>query len=207
MESKLFRKPQEREVGKTLGLDSYLYKRTQHFAGMDEKVEAKIREVKSGQVVYEEEISADEELETRVRVAHWRKANEIHKWFIDNCGSGEDDGNDVYVDRENLEKLLKICKRVKKSIKLVEQGTCTEGYFDEKGGYATREVPYHVIEDPTLCKKLLPTQAGFFFGSTKYDKWYVDDIDLTIKQLEKILSEEEKDIPGAYVDYIYYASW
>lgn len=185
----------------------YLYKRKQYFVGRDEKVEAKIREVKSGQVVYEEEILADEELGTRVQVAYWRKANEIHKWFIDNCGGGEDNGNDIYVDREDLEKLLKICRRVKKSIKLVEQGTCTEGYFDKKGGYETRGVPYYVIEDPSLCKELLPTCEGFFFGSTEYDKWYVDDIDLTIKQLEKILAEEEKDIPGVYVDYIYDASW
>ena len=51
--------------------------------------------------------------------------------------------------------------------------------------------------------ELLPTQSGFFFGSTIYDKWYYSDILETIKVLQYELDEN-----GLFVDdYIYHASW
>jgi hypothetical protein len=37
---------------------------------------------------------------------------------------------------------------------------------------------------------LLPTQEGFFSGSTNYDQWYFDDITFTKETLEKLLVEE-----------------
>ena len=53
--------------------------------------------------------------------AYWRKANHIHKWFIDNCAGGEDDCTRIDVDGEDLENLLEVCKKVKASSKLKEQ--------------------------------------------------------------------------------------
>lgn len=54
-----------------------------------------------------------------------------------------------------------------------------------------------------LAKEILPTQDGFFFGSTEYDSWYFDDIDSTIEQIEKLL--EETDFEND--ELIYYAWW
>ena len=45
-------------------------------------------------------------------VGYWRKANQIHQWFVDNVQGGVDDCRDAYVDRSKLEELLNICKIV-----------------------------------------------------------------------------------------------
>ena len=42
--------------------------------------------------------------------AYWRKANHIHKWFVDNCQGGRDECQKAYVAREDLEKLIKVCE-------------------------------------------------------------------------------------------------
>lgn len=48
----------------------------------------------------------------RVKVAQWRKANQIHKWFVDTCQNGEDDCRDAYVDLEYLQTLKELCELV-----------------------------------------------------------------------------------------------
>ena len=48
-----------------------------------------------------------------IEAMYWRKANAIHKWFVDNVQDGVDNCAEYFVDRTNLEKLLKICKAVK----------------------------------------------------------------------------------------------
>lgn len=43
---------------------------------------------------------------------YWRKANAIHKWFVDNVQEGKDDCGRYYVSKENLIVLRDLCKRV-----------------------------------------------------------------------------------------------
>jgi hypothetical protein len=107
-----------------------------------------------------------------VSVAYWRKANQVHGWFVSNCADGEDNCQQVYVTREQLTELLNTCRQVK------------------EGG---REV----------ALELLPPTSGFFFGSYDIDEWYWQDIDDTIEQLERVLSET----PESEWDFIYQASW
>ena len=66
-----------------------------------------------------------------------------------------------------------------------------------------RDLCQRVLNDPSLAEKLLPSQSGFFFGSTDYDDWYITDLKLTIDQIDKIL----KPIKSDYADFIYRASW
>lgn len=108
----------------------------------------------------------DSSLVVDVPVAYWRKANEIHRWFVENCADGVDDCKPVYVDGSQLKLLLDICKEV--------------------------------LEDHSKAEEVLPTQEGFFFGSTEYDEWYFKDLEKTVKMLEGL------DFDG---DYIYEASW
>ncbi len=56
----------------------------------------------------------------RESFGYWRKANQIHKWFVDNVQDGNDDCKTYYVSTEDLEKLLNICKEVKEKAKLVD---------------------------------------------------------------------------------------
>jgi hypothetical protein len=43
---------------------------------------------------------------------YWRKANQIHKWFVDNVQSGEDDCSPYYVSKDHLQALLKDVRTV-----------------------------------------------------------------------------------------------
>lgn len=48
-----------------------------------------------------------------VEAAYWRKANQIHAWFVDNLQDGQDDCRTYYVPREKLAELLDVCRKVK----------------------------------------------------------------------------------------------
>lgn len=47
-------------------------------------------------------------------VGYWRKANAIHKWFVDNVQKRVDDCREYYVSLEKLKELLDICEKVDK---------------------------------------------------------------------------------------------
>lgn len=45
-------------------------------------------------------------------VGYWRKANQIHNWFVNNVQNGEDNCGEYHVYEEQLEELLGLCKQV-----------------------------------------------------------------------------------------------
>lgn len=49
--------------------------------------------------------------EVSVTCAYWRKANQIHAWFVNNIQGGEDNCREYYVPREKLEELLATCQQ------------------------------------------------------------------------------------------------
>lgn len=51
------------------------------------------------------EIKGRKVKEVIVEALYWRKANAIHKWFVDNVQNGKDDCGYYYVSREDLEQL------------------------------------------------------------------------------------------------------
>ena len=42
-----------------------------------------------------------------------------------------------------------------------------------------------VLKNHSLASSLLPTQSGFFFGSTDFDDWYFSDVKDCLKQMKK----------------------
>ena len=46
------------------------------------------------------------------RAAYWRKANQIHGWFVRNVQGGEDNCRPFDVTREDLQALIDVCRRV-----------------------------------------------------------------------------------------------
>ena len=135
-------------------------------------------------------------------VGYWRKANAIHKWFVDNIQDGEDDCGYYEVAPEQLEELLNICKLIKQKC-VLKKGKITNGYRIENG----KEVPIiedgEYIENSEVAAEYLPTQSGFFFGSTDYDQWYMKDIESTIEILTKVLKETDFDNQMV----VYTSSW
>ena len=51
-------------------------------------------------------------ISVEIKVGYWRKSNQIHQYFVDNCQGGEDDCRESYVDRDKLVELLDLCKQV-----------------------------------------------------------------------------------------------
>jgi hypothetical protein len=60
--------------------------------------------------------------------AYWRKANSIHKWFVDHCQDGIDDCRESYVDTSQLEELRELCKKVLETRDPTPLPPC-EGFF------------------------------------------------------------------------------
>lgn len=50
--------------------------------------------------------------EVSAELGYWRKANHIHRWFVENVQDGEDNCQSYHVSREDLEKLKVVCERV-----------------------------------------------------------------------------------------------
>ncbi len=46
-----------------------------------------------------------------VTCAYWRKANQIHAWFVDNVQGGEDNCGEYYVSHEKLKQLLDLVNK------------------------------------------------------------------------------------------------
>ena len=135
-------------------------------------------------------------------VGYWRKANAIHKWFVDNIQDGEDDCGYYEVAPEQLEELLNICKLIKQQ-SVMKKGKITVGYrFDNDKAVSIMEDGEY-IENPEVAEEYLPTQDGFCFGSTEYNQFYMENIESTIDILTKVL--EEIDFDNQMV--VYSSSW
>ena len=113
----------------------------------------------------------------------WRKANAIHKFFVDEVQEGNDNCQRHYVSRETLEELLDRITTI----------------LDIKTPVA-REMK---------AEELLPTDIeGCFFGTKEYDDWYYKDLEDTKKTLEKVFEYEEQAEAGKCFDSFYYqSSW
>ena len=119
------------------------------------------------------------------QVGYWRKANEIHNWFVENVQDGDDDC-DYHNEctRGILEDLLHTCKTVLDS--------CDTTYRDGQ-----------VVIDSSVAEELLPRCRGFFFGGDGYDEYYVSDIVDTIKILEDVLATTDFETQMVF----YISSW
>lgn len=156
-----------------MGLDQYLYV-SKCFSslygrpGEDEKVKSVAQMMGAEDFLDEDKLQF---VNVKFQVAYWRKANAIHKYFVDKCADGKDECQDIYVPHEDLVKLKELCEKV--------------------------------LDDKSLARELLPSQSGFFFGSTEYDEYYYQDLEDTIKQISRVITKAEDNNWGIY----YHASW
>lgn len=77
-------------------------------------------------------------------------------------------------------------------------------FFGYEENCSNIEIDKYQVEDLIeACKEvlanhdkasfLLPTQEGFFFGSTDYDDWYFDDVQNVKEKFEEILADFDRD--------------
>lgn len=135
-------------------------------------------------------------------VGYWRKANQIHRWFVENVQDYQDDCEYYEVEREQLEELLDICVTIKTNCKLIN-GKVKCGEHLENDVWVADYEDGKVLDHPEIAENYLPTQRGFFFGGTDYDEWYMQDIENTIDILTKVLKETDFDTQMI----VYTSSW
>lgn len=137
------------------------------------------------------------------QVAYWRKANAIHRWFVENVQDGEDDC--CYhreVTKRDLEELRDTCKEVLVECVLVK-GKVKNGSTLENGKWVPFMEDGLVVANPVTAHELLPVQDGFFFGSTDYNEWYINDVRYTYNKIVRILEEMDFEKQMLY----YCSSW
>jgi len=181
-----------------MGLDMYLYRKTYIKSWGDEE-EFKITLKHKGK-----NIKLTNPKEISEEVGYWRKANQIHNWFVENVQDGEDNCQPYEVSRRQLKELLNLCLEVKEKAILIS-GKVVTGMVYEKGESRKQEQDGLIIENAEEIEELLPTTSGFFFGGTEYDEFYMNDINETIEILEKVLNEDSPE--GVSQWYEYRSSW
>jgi hypothetical protein len=102
-----------------MGLDMYLYAKqfVSSSSWSEEKEKKKVKSIArlmKGTKFVEDEEGSLQFAQIKLQVAYWRKANQVHKYFVDKCAEGKDECQDTYVERKDLEDLLNRCEIVMK---------------------------------------------------------------------------------------------
>lgn len=109
----------------------------------------------------------------RESAGYWRKANQIHKWFVENI-QGDIDDCRVHgeVSQEKLIELKEKCRSVLEIIKLK---------YDDNNDCVGVE------GDVDSACRILPPTPGFFFGDLGINEWYIRGIQETVCIIDNIL--------------------
>lgn len=186
-----------------MGLDMYLYKKT-YVKNWNHNGSEKQHEivVKVGGV-QRDDIKPERISYVTEEVGYWRKFNALHGWFVKNCGGGEDNCQEIYVGREELENLLGILKKVSK---LLNKSKPVVKVLQDWNGKDYTVTTYDCEEK---VKELLSPTEGFFFGSYEVDEYYKEEVERTIQLFEELLKEYEESKSKKWFvgDFYYQASW
>lgn len=96
-------------------------------------------------------------IELKFEQGYWRKANSIHRWFVENVQDKKDDCGNYDVSRDDLKNLLDICKKIKDNHELsVELLPTKTGFFFGNVEYDEWYFKYidNTIEIIERCLKL-----------------------------------------------------
>jgi len=159
-----------------MGLDQYLYA-TNYFSDLNHEKTSREKEGKIYKAI-KELVDGDKFVPTdleygsclvSIKVAQWRKANQIHKWFVDNVQGGNDNCQDHSVNIEHLEELRDVCKEVLKNpFRAGELLPHSEGFF-----FGSMEYDQWYFADLEYTVKTLdyvlnnvPDSIGFEYSSS-----------------------------------------
>lgn len=93
-----------------MGLDMYLNRKVYIGANYDHrKITGNIDLYMDGKPI---KVNFNKVTEITEEVCYWRKANQIHNWFVKNVQDGVDNCGEYEVTREQLEDLINDCKLV-----------------------------------------------------------------------------------------------
>jgi hypothetical protein len=150
-----------------MGLDMYLEKRTdvRHWSFQKEEEQFEVV-VKKGGVTYPK-INPKNVTTIVEEVGYWRKANQIHRWFVENVQDNVDNCGEYFVPLVRLRELLELCQKVKADNSLAESllphGS---GFFF--GGEEYDEWYFNDIETTieVLQEALSDEDASYYYSSS-----------------------------------------
>lgn len=120
---------------------------------------------------------ANEKIYVSVSSIYWRKANQVHSWFVQNCQQGIDECQLTPIHIEQLAALRSACE---KALDAYRSG------------------------DLAGATTIMEPQSGFFFGSTDVDEWWAKDLMHTVSEIERVV-KAAIEIGG--VEFTYQSSW
>lgn len=151
-----------------MGLDMYLFKKTyvQHWEHKGED-NYEVTVTKAGQPTNIDPKKVKYVIE---EVGYWRKANQIHGWFVDNVQDGNDNCGEYHVDESQLEELLELCKKILSNKELAEELLpARSGFFF--GGTSYDEWYFNDLEQTVeIIETLLSerNEHGYLDGNIYY---------------------------------------
>lgn len=130
----------------------------------------------------------------RKELSYFRKVNFLVKFFNDKiveyCGGTILNGLDIPIDKEWCEELLEKCNKVVDKYNELKASYTPDTNDDNTNLFESKEANDLFAK---FAAETLPTMAGFFYGSTDYDKWYLGDVKDVIKHLKNnIIPEFDK---------------
>jgi hypothetical protein len=150
-----------------MGLDMYLDKRTyvKQWDHIDEAKQYKVEVTRGGEPTNIDPKKVKYIIE---EAGYWRKANAIHKWFVDNIQDGVDDCRDAYAERRDLQTLLDLCRIVIIDKSKAEQLLpSSSGFFFGNTEYD--EWYYNDIQNTIeILEKALEDEDGDYYYSSSW---------------------------------------
>lgn len=153
-----------------MGLDMYLNKKIYigaNYKHCNVQGVIKLTEGKDNKPI---DIKLERVSEITEQVGYWRKANQIHRWFVEKVQEGVDNCGEYEVSEDQLIELLADCKAVKKDSKLAaDKLPTTKGFFF--GGTEYDEwYMQHIDETIEIIEALFKEKgnAKYFNGDIYY---------------------------------------
>lgn len=82
---------------------------------------------------------------------------------------------------------------------------CESFYVTREKLEKLRATCKHALEHRDQAENVLPTQTGFFFGGTEYNERYFQELEITIKILDRAL--DPANAISKYDGFYYESSW
>jgi hypothetical protein len=150
-----------------MGLDMYLKKRTdvRHWGFQKDEEQFEVV-IKKGGVTYPS-IKSDRITNITEELGYWRKANQIHRWFVENVQDGVDNCGEYFVSKTDLQSLLDVCLAVKLDHSQAEELLpAASGFFFGNTDYD--EWYYNDIDNTIdiLKEALADDNASYYYSSS-----------------------------------------
>ena len=177
-----------------MGLDMSLTKKTyvKNWDHMGPEERHQVTVTKNGKPV--KHIRPERVMYIEEEIVCWRKANQIHAWFVEHVQDGNDNCGEHWCSIEKLRLLLDICEKVLAECELAPGMVQNGAKMNDAGEWEPIIELGKKVKDPAVAEALLPSQGGFFFGSTDYDHWYIQDIEHTAEELRKVIADHDAGI-------------